>query len=488
MANYDFRYNLVVGHLGNILNADADQKQLVDLMKKAGATRQHYTELCDGLIVLIKAAPDHTKESFHDNWDELIDRARAKLKATFDEEPRIQSLPSPLKEYWGRAYLIEDQVLESFQLFSWRFNFFNMIIFEKEMQKIVAELTAKWRAILSQIEGPVSTQKTAVGIMIKAIESSISEVEGYRAHVDRMLGEVKSKMDQIEKDQPSGSDFLIAKKNAAIAALVAAGTAAIHFSSGAISAILTSMGVNYVNRTLAKAQENRATFVAALQDYRAKLVQQGGVLGMFKSNRDIVSKYCEDQNLDKMTQFEKLSTSILEKWVADSGTIIIATPEISANAKLVAAEIDVLQKAMLARCKAVDLAFQTDFLGLFVGPLKPETIETLVNEFALKTLVDAGVYGLDVRQLDQVPLLQGVIDEAVHDMAESLAEPQDMTDEYRVIWLAQKQQFVEYLNGYLRDFKQNYLDAFIKEAATTKETVLQLAEKVDRSELKGQIT
>jgi hypothetical protein len=485
MPTYDHHFKATFNQLHGVDFVDFDT---VKLKVKAQESMTHYTELCNGIVELIRTAGDYSETDFNNRWDDLIETAQNKLKTTFDSEPTFQAMPEKLSQYWQILYVIDDAALMSFGLFRWRENFLAMVKFEKDLKEKIVELTAKWRALLGETEAVASPQKAAVDFMIKSLDNSIKSVALFKEDVDGLLASFGTAMTDMEKNKPTirqwwgkqGTELFDSVKGL-IAAFIGPG--------GRVAAeVLGNFAQNKLKKKIADAQESRAAYLAAVKEYREKMVRQGAILSMFQSNRDAVEKYRTENNIETLKSGLNESNTILDKWIESSSSIRISTPDCGENTKLVVAEIRRLQQAMFEKCEAADLAFRTDFVGLFEGTLKPETIEKLVNEMQIKAYADMQANGLDVRRLDEPLLLQGTIESEVEEMAKGLTEPEGFTDELKVIWLSDKNEFVAIVMNHLQSLTRDYLNQFMKEVAELKEAARQLSENVDRQDLKNQLS
>lgn len=486
MPNYVFRRDEICSQLEGIAFAKFD---ILPLAKKAGEAQQIYASLCDNLINLIKASADHTDESFTHAWDDQMDAAQAQLKSVFDRAPTIQSLPEELRVYWHRVYTQDDAVLISFGLFAWRANFLKLVTFDKDLRTMVIELTAKWTELQTQTEGLVRPEKQAIDIMVKAVNEAIRDVATVRESVQRHLSDAQTQMEKLNKDKPTAAELLKAKAAAGLSAAVTVITSFIGVGTAVVGEMFKSAATNYLKRSMEQAAGKRAIVDAAINEYKAKMLSQGTVLNMFSSNRARVIKYREQQNIDVINRLITESDSILQKWIEKNGSLGVSSPGCRRNAELFAAEVSGWQQKLLDKCKATDLDFRTQFVGLFADTLAPKTIETLTNEVMMKEYLDSQTYGVNVGSLAQEPmLLKGVIETAASKIAESLSDPDGLDEELKVIWLSQKQVFRDYVAEYLRTFTRETLDKFIAEYTAIQEQAKSLPTSTNRDQLKKQLS
>jgi methionine synthase I (cobalamin-dependent) len=485
MPTYDHHFNATFNQLHSV---DFITYNTVPLKVIAQQSMNHYTGLCDRIIELVRTAGDYSEVDFNNRWDDYIEEAEEKLKSSFESGPEFKDMPENIAAYWQLLCVIDNNVLTSFGLFRWRENFHSMVRFEKDLNARVAELTAKWAALLGETGGVVSPQKEAVDFMIKALDQSIRDVALFREDVDRFLVACNTQVDELRKANSAVGDMI--KKGTKEIFETAAKAVAESMGMGGkvIVGLIAGFLEKGVKKRIETAQDNRAKYLSAVEQLRSNMVRQGAILLMFQSNRDAVTEYREKQNIDDLKKMTAESDATLDKWIETTGSVRLSTPDCAANTKLIVAELRRMQQAMLERCIAADNLFRERFVGLFEGNLKLETIETLVNELAIKTHADNLANGLDFRKLGEPLLLQGTIDDAVDEMADRLSEPDDLTDEFRVIYLSSRREFLDVLRAYFGGVVRELVNALIKEAEALQEASRQLPEVTDRNDLKRLIS
>lgn len=483
MAWFQARYKELMDHLDTVTGLDATStvimKNRVDQIK---------TIRNDLFARLISILSDRTllldKSAFDTTWITAVSNARLALTRVFDASG-VRAFPEPFALYWKRVQWQEDKCLDYALLPEWRTELHRMVAFEAGMQKLIRELSDKWRRSLAEKEPLANQEKQAVDVMAALVRESI-------ANLSSVKGDIAKALDKAATDAEAG------KKNALIR--IAEGVAkekersitswlkdAADGAIGLLGKGMVGTNIENVRKIVVKGTEyavDRARlYNQSVDSYRNLMLNHGFVLSMFKKNRDLVASYRFEQNIENINTAKSRCEEALSKYSAALSTNHF-TSGISEDAKLFAKGMAIFAADFHKFCQTQENQFVSEFYGVFQNTTSDITIEALTDRKTFEAYIANSLGRVDIAESrKQLSEISGSIGKEYEKILDMLTRFEGLPEETKLIWLNQSEDFRRDMRNMFKDMLDRYMEDFRISQGKVEALFLEFPAKLDRRPL-----
>lgn len=483
MAWFQARYKELMDHLDT--STGLDMTATVIMKNRVDQIKNIRLDLFARLVALLSdRARLLDKSAFDATWVTAVSTARLGLVKIF-EDPPVRAFPEGFALYWKRVQWQEDKCLEFALLPEWRAELHRMVVFEAGMQKLIRELSDKWKKSLADKEPLASLEKQAVDAMTTIIKDSI-------ANLSSVKKDVAGALDKTAADAEAGkkgalvrlAETVVKEKERTLTSFLK------EAADGAIGLLgkgMVGTNIENVKKILSKgadyAVERARLYNQSVESYRTLMLNSGFVLGMFKTNRELVATYRLEQNIENMNSAKSRAEEALSKYSASLSTNHFSSA-ISEDAKLFCKGMAIFANDFHKFCQAQENQFISEFNGVFQYTTSEITIEALTDRKAFEAYIANSLGRLDIGESrKQLAEISGALNNEYEKTLDILTRADGVPEEARLLWLTQSDEFKRDMRKMFKDMLDRYMEDFRISQGKVEALFLESPAKLGRSPL-----
>lgn len=318
-------------------------------------------------------------------WESRIASVRAEYNRLFGDSVKDLMLPPPVQLFWFAALQAEDAFFERLAKVKTPQLLDDILKHQDGLSKLIAELQDGWTFLLSSDQALQTDEMRAVQQLDEMVQKILSEVDGWHRE---MIDNLARAEEAVKKAAANVKDK--AKEALGRAAPVAG--AALEMLKQYVIDTIKPGGLDSDFDTQLEAVRQQAElrkqllvertryYRSLVQTYQSLLsAEKGGVLSMFKKTRDEVDRYLSTSDIAKAKVWFDQAKGQLSDWAS-------GLPTSRQKDDATSFRNDVVQhiESDWKITEDLDKNFRERFSGVFIVPLKTETIESLAEKYLFK--------------------------------------------------------------------------------------------------------
>lgn len=432
------------------------------------------------------------KSAFEGAWNGVVDNAMSRLSGVFNSAPTGTPLPLSFRNYWmTEVYVQEALVLQTARLEGWRSQLFYLCGFETQMKKLIVEMTDKWNKLLSDKSGFITPEKQAIDLITDGLKKAVANSEGILqslvsatevakggigAHKGSLISEAASqKAGQTEQQAKEWAQGAITK----------------YF--GGVTGFITDKVTKRMRELLTEVGRNSVGYAKQMRTgaevYKSQILNTGYVLGMFKTNRDLVTKYKSETDSRKIETARSEANAALANRNNFLGGKCKFPKSIMDDMDVFHKKIMVEFEAVASRCVAADKDFSEKFNGVFYGSLQEATIEKLTDTKYFDSYVGDTIYRVDFdTAFTNSQKLKGSAETLLAEIRFMAADPAGVPESVKFVFLSKSEQFLKDMQTEYDASVLRFIEMFASSQGDLKVVRMEIPTLLDRRALPASIS
>lgn len=356
-------------------------QNLIDCIGRYADMRQ--TAMNDLLDYLEKASSSNL--GTQSKWQARTSRLRSDMNALFADSVRDLMLPPAHQLFWSTALQAEDKFFDALSRVETPQLVDNLLTNQDNLSKLIFALQDTWTFLLSKNQGLQNDEMRAVQDMDAMVQSILSEMdtagraafdnlaraaEGLKRSADSFKEKIKERLgrvaDAIEVVVEVGKQLVLDEIKPD------------GFPDEANEPMEAVF--KHTEMMVQAAAERARTYRTLLGTYRDLVsLQKGSVLTLFNKTRDDISRYLNDNGVNKAKVFLDRAKGQLNDWTSNQ-----TTSRQRDDAAIFQEEANKVIDGIWKITEELDSKFREKFQGAFLSPLSNETIEALAQRYLFR--------------------------------------------------------------------------------------------------------
>jgi hypothetical protein len=451
MSDYASRIKELHDQL-NSLNISPDNS----FIKKLNETIDAYGDLRKSVLndlvdIIEKTSPGNL--DVQNKWDSRLKKAREDAGALFNDGIKDDQLPISMQNFYPHWYAelqAEDAFFEKLSMVDTPRLYNDIITQQGTLNKMIGDYADRWTFLLDKSHKFNTDEMQALKNVEEIANQVLTDFYSLKDILkEKVLGKLVEITDENEKiKEMTGSDPI---KEGTSNILGVFFRQEIQQIGAELVGYFTPKFNLFANRLV----EQSRGYKDQVETYRSLwIVAKDGVLSAFNQARSDVAAYRSKNGIEVMNTWREQARESLSSW-ANS----LKSSGMQKDASEFCDAIFSKMEDGWNGVKEMDEKFQSNFKGVFINPLGPQTIESLAESYLMKQQIEK-IKGLSV--YDKLEDFSEQLDAGIEQQAElatqSLDEARDpLQSEVRELAKLQDEDFKKYVREQLKEQMKSML-------------------------------